>query len=162
MKKVHRRRMARAAWVTHRRFAMKHRLLTTLLTCACLVSVSAVSAQGRGNGPQGHGGPSNDYGRPGNGPGGHGPQRGPDRYDRHDRYDRFDQRVNDRNGYGPQRWNRGDRLPMTYRSRQYVVNDWRGYRLAPPPRGQQWVAVGADYFLVGIATGLIAQAVFGR
>lgn len=148
---------------------MKHRTLTSMLVCACLVTVSVASAQGRPDGPHGRpGGPPGAHGGhgpggPGPGPGhggpGRGPQHGPDR---NDHYDRFDQRVNDRNGYGPRRWDRGDRIPVTYRSRQYVVDDWRGYRLPPPARGQQWVAVGADYFLVGVATGLIAQAIFGR
>jgi len=44
-----------------------------------------------------------------------------------------------------------------YRSRQYVVEDWRGHRLHQPPHGYQWVQVGGDYVLVAIATGIIAQ-----
>jgi Ni/Co efflux regulator RcnB len=51
----------------------------------------------------------------------------------------------------------GDRLPPQYRSYNYVVNDWRGHRLSPPPPGYQWVQTGADYVLVAIATGLIVQ-----
>ncbi len=54
---------------------------------------------------------------------------------------------------------RGQRLPTYYRGRQYVVNDWRLHRLSPPPRGYYWVQVGADYVLVAIATGVIAQLV---
>jgi Ni/Co efflux regulator RcnB len=42
-----------------------------------------------------------------------------------------------------------------------VVNDWRMHRLAPPPRGYQWVQVGPDYVLVTIGTGVIAQIVVG-
>lgn len=100
--------------------------------------------------------------------------RGPDRVivirddhrgPHHDRRD-WDGRRNDRadfhrGGPGP-RWSRGDRLPYDYRGRQYVVSDWRGHRLAPPPRGAHWVGVGADYLLVGIATGVIMQAVLSR
>jgi Ni/Co efflux regulator RcnB len=100
-------------------------------------------------------------------------RRGPDRVivirddhrGPHDRRD-WDGRRNDRadhwrHGPGP-RWSRGDRLPPSYRGRNYVVNDWRGHRLAPPPRGAHWVGVGADYLLVGIATGVIMQAVLSR
>lgn len=57
---------------------------------------------------------------------------------------------------GPE-WHRGGRVPAQYRGHQYVVNDWRGHRLSPPPRGYQWVQVGNDYVLAAIATGIIAQ-----
>jgi Ni/Co efflux regulator RcnB len=82
-----------------------------------------------------------------------------DRSDRSDRRD-FD-RSDDRRGYaygarGPE-WRRGGHLPREYRSRQYVVNDWRGHHLSAPPRGQQWVQVGGDYVLASIATGVIVQ-----
>ena len=61
-------------------------------------------------------------------------------------------------GAGPeQRFYRGGRLPAEYRSRQYVVDDWRGHHLRQPPRGYQWVDVGGDYVLVAIATGIIAS-----
>jgi Ni/Co efflux regulator RcnB len=82
-----------------------------------------------------------------------------DRYGNHDngrhlgwqntRYDRYPD--------GGRRWNRGDRLPMEYRDRQYIVSDWRGHQLSAPPRGYQWVQNGSDYLLVALATGLIAQ-----
>ena len=51
----------------------------------------------------------------------------------------------------------GVRLPPPYRTRQYVVEDWRGHRLSAPPRGYHWVQVGADYVLVAVATGIILQ-----
>jgi Ni/Co efflux regulator RcnB len=54
-------------------------------------------------------------------------------------------------------WRRGDRLPYEYRHRNYVVDDWRGHRLRPPPRGYEWVQDGGDYLLVAIATGVIAE-----
>ena len=57
---------------------------------------------------------------------------------------------------GPE-WHRGGHLPPQYRSKQYVVNDWRGHHLSAPPRGYNWVQVGNDYVLAAIATGLIAQ-----
>ncbi|WPB58799.1 RcnB family protein [Xylophilus sp. GOD-11R] len=79
---------------------------------------------------------------------GHGPDRGGPGHDRHA----------DARGAGPDhRFHRGDRLPAEYRSRQYVVDDWRGHRLSAPPRGYQWVQVGGDYVLAAIATGVIAS-----
>lgn len=66
-------------------------------------------------------------------------------------------------GYGPDHdLRRGGRLPSRYRNHQYVVNDWRSHHLHAPPRGQQWVQVGADYVLVAAATGLILEAVSGQ
>jgi Ni/Co efflux regulator RcnB len=94
------------------------------------------------------------------------------RFDRHDddrrgdRYGRQDYRPGrqfDRAGY-PQphaEWRRGGRVPHEYRGRNYVVNDWRAYRLQQPPRGYQWVGVGGDYVLAAIATGVIAQIIVG-
>ena len=64
----------------------------------------------------------------------------------------------DERGAGPNHsFHRGDRLPSEYRSRQYVVNDWRGHRLSAPPHGYHWVQVGNDYVLAAIATGVISQ-----
>lgn len=61
-------------------------------------------------------------------------------------------------GAGPNHeYYRGDRLPVEYRHRQYVVDDWRGHHLSAPPRGYQWVQSGNDYILIAIATGIIAQ-----
>ena len=93
-------------------------------------------------------------------------QRGPDNNNFEHRDGRnggnFDRREarNDRDfgARGPD-FRRGGHIPRQYRDHQYVVNDWRAHRLAPPPRGQEWVQVGADYALIAIATGLIAQLV---
>lgn len=66
-------------------------------------------------------------------------------------------------GAGPDhRFYKGDRLPRDYRGYQYVVEDWRGHRLAAPPRGYHWVQVGADYALIAIATGVIAQIILSQ
>jgi hypothetical protein len=54
-------------------------------------------------------------------------------------------------------WHRGDRLPPDYRGPQYVVDDWRGYDLQPPPSGYQWVQVNGDFVLAAIATGVISS-----
>jgi Ni/Co efflux regulator RcnB len=64
----------------------------------------------------------------------------------------------DERGAGPNHsYYRGGRLPSEYRTRQYVVDDWRGHRLSAPPRGYHWVQTGGDYVLVAIATGVILQ-----
>ena len=55
----------------------------------------------------------------------------------------------------------GGRIPFAYRDRAYVVSDWRLHRLAPPPRGYEWVQVGPDYVLVAVRTGIIAQIIVG-
>jgi Ni/Co efflux regulator RcnB len=64
----------------------------------------------------------------------------------------------DERGAGPNHdFRQGQRLPMEYRHRQYVVDDWRGHHLSAPPRGYHWVQTGGDYVLVAIATGVILQ-----
>lgn len=90
-------------------------------------------------------------------------QRG-DQRDRHDNNGRWSDRRDHRNerwderGAGPNHdFRRGQRLPMEYRHRQYVVDDWRGHHLSAPPRGYHWVQTGGDYVLVAIATGVILQ-----
>lgn len=66
-------------------------------------------------------------------------------------------------GAGPDRsWQRGSRIPPQYRTRHYVVNDWRGHHLSSPPRGYHWVQNGSDYLLVAIATGVIAQLILSN
>lgn len=100
-----------------------------------------------------------------------GPERGPvqgrrddrrrDEWQRHDVPDREMRREGW--GGGPDRgFRRGGRLPAEYRSRHYVVEDWRGHRLSAPPRGHHWVQVGGDYLLVAIATGVILQLLLGQ
>lgn len=101
-------------------------------------------------------------------------QRGPDHHDRRDgrrdgrpfvmHQDMRDGRHFDRQGFAHPRseWRRGGRVPPEYRGRNYVVNDWRGYRLQAPPRGYQWVGVGGDFVLAAIATGVIAQIIAGQ
>jgi Ni/Co efflux regulator RcnB len=53
-------------------------------------------------------------------------------------------------------WRRGAMLPPTYRS--YVVEDYRRYRLRPPPRGYVWYRVGEDFMLAG-ENGMIFEIV---
>ena len=85
---------------------------------------------------------------------------------RHERrFDYGDARRNDRYDYysarGPQ-FRRGGYIPREFRNRQYYVTDYRPYHLSPPPRGHQWVQVGADYVLIAVATGLIAHIVLNH
>lgn len=95
---------------------------------------------------------------------GQGPQeyllrnRGESQRDYDDRWRSEQERRRNEPGAGPDhRFHRGDRLPPEYRSRQYVVEDWRSHQLYAPPRGYHWVQNGSDYMLVAIATGLVAE-----
>ncbi|WP_374358023.1 RcnB family protein [Thermomonas sp.] len=59
------------------------------------------------------------------------------------------------------RWARGQYIPRDYMASRYYINDYRSYRLAPPPRGYAWVRPYQNddtYYMVQLATGLIAQA----
>jgi len=112
-------------------------------------------------------------------------RRHDDRHDwrRHDRHDerRYDRRDWDRyygfrhhdgrrydygryarpSGYYYRSWRYGDRLPRGYYSNRYVVNDYRAYRLRPPPYGYHYVRVDHDVVLAAIASGIVVSAVFG-
>jgi Ni/Co efflux regulator RcnB len=94
-------------------------------------------------------------------------QRGDERWQRdHDRRamgNRGD-RAEEHYYYGARgpEWRRGGHIPPEYRSRQYVVNDWRSHHLHAPPRGYEWVQVGGDYVLVAVATGIIAQLLLNQ
>lgn len=132
----------------------------------CMAAGSAFAQDRRFDGRPGDG-------RPGDGRYEQRDQRGPgdrnfDRRGPHGNYrgnqDFRDGRQFDRRGF-PQphaEWRRGGRVPPEYRGRNYVVNDYRAYRLQAPPRGYQWVGVGGDYVLAAIATGLIAQIIAGQ
>ena len=144
---------------------MKSKIIVCAITAATLGFGSLSFAQGydrggRDNGPQRYDqrGPQqrvdNDR-RDDNGP------RGFDNH-RDARNDRADRRnPYYANARGPE-FRRGGHIPQQYRSRQYVVNDWRGHHLNAPPRGQQWVQVGSDYALVAIATGVIASLILNQ
>lgn len=63
-------------------------------------------------------------------------------------------------GWQKQAFRRGDRIPVVYLQPRYYVDDYRAYRLAPPPPGYRWVRPyqdGNEYVLVQVATGLISQ-----
>jgi Ni/Co efflux regulator RcnB len=54
-------------------------------------------------------------------------------------------------GYYEHTWRRGERLPMAYYQRPYVIADYRDCGLRAPPRGYHWVRVNGDAVLAGIA-----------
>jgi Ni/Co efflux regulator RcnB len=41
-----------------------------------------------------------------------------------------------------------------------VVNDWRFFRLRPPPFGFYWVRAGGDFLLVANRGGMIADVIY--
>lgn len=68
-----------------------------------------------------------------------------------------------RAGYGypaqPYAYRRGGYAPAVYLQPQYVVRDYRGYGLAPPPPNYYWLQpLDGRYLLIQATTGLIAQA----
>ena len=72
-------------------------------------------------------------------------------------------RHDDFRGAGPHHeFYRGGRLPPEYRSRRYVVDDWRSHHLSPPPRGYYWVQAGPDFLLVAVTTGVILDVLLSQ
>ena len=63
-------------------------------------------------------------------------------------------------GYYEHTWRRGERLPVAYYQRPYVIANYRECGLRAPPRGYQWVRVNGDAVLAGIATGIVLESVF--
>ncbi|MDC9809942.1 MULTISPECIES: RcnB family protein [Rhizobium] len=59
-------------------------------------------------------------------------------------------------------WKRGYRVNASERRRFSDVNDYRRYRLAPPPRGYRWVRADNDYLLIGVTSGIISSVIAGR
>jgi Ni/Co efflux regulator RcnB len=63
-------------------------------------------------------------------------------------------------GYYAHRWGRGERLPVAYYARPYVIADYRDCGLRAPPRGYHWVRVDGDAVLAAVATGIVIDTVF--
>jgi Ni/Co efflux regulator RcnB len=63
-------------------------------------------------------------------------------------------------GYYQHTWRRGERLPVAYYQRPYVIADYRDCGLRAPPGGYHWVRVNGDAVLAGIATGVVLESVF--
>ncbi len=138
---------------------MKRSLMSIIVAVCCLGIASTALADGRGDrGDRHH----------------HSDRYDNHRHKHHGKHDRHDDRRWHRGPpprvyysppprvyYAPHRarWERGARLPSRYRHDRYVVHDWHDRRFDRPPRGYHWVNVGADYLLVGIATGVILQAI---
>lgn len=145
---------------------MKYRTIYSAVLSLCLVAGSAI-AQDRND----HDDRDRGQARPERSDQGsaHGSEQRRDqpaasrgRNDRDDYQVRDDHRGNSR-GAGPRHdMRKGQRVPAEYRTRQYVVDDWRGHHLSAPPRGQHWVQAGGDYVLVAIATGVIASVLLNN
>ena len=56
---------------------------------------------------------------------------------------------------------RGGRVPQDYRGPKYVVDDWRGHDLQPPPSGYQWLQIDGDFVLAAMTTGVITSILSG-
>lgn len=136
---------------------MKRSLISLGVAACCLVFTSGALAHGPGNSHRGHERAYHSH-----------------RHDAH--HGKYRQRSDERRGraapawhrgppphvrYAP-RWERGARIPPRYLHERYVVRDWHRHKFSRPPRGYQWVNVGTDYLLVGIATGVILQAVLSN
>lgn len=143
---------------------MKSRILVCALAAATLSfsSLSFAQGPGRDRGPQDRQAQQHRADRDHD-------RRGPQRWDNNRRDNhRADNRRGDHRAnqfhYGARgpEWRRGGHVPREYRSRQYVVNDWRSHRLSAPPRGHQWVQVGGDYVLMAVATGLIVNLLLNQ
>jgi len=61
--------------------------------------------------------------------------------------------------FAPHFWRRGEFLPVGDFGRGAWIADYRFYGLRPPPPGCAWVAVGDDFVLTAIATGLVVDVV---
>lgn len=137
---------------------MKNKIIISTIMALSLTTGGAAFAQGKDHG--------NDRGRNGHSQNnGHGSDRGHDnRSDSRGKQARgHDNGRHEGRGAGPRHdFYKGNRISHEYRSRQYVVNDWRGHRLHAPPRGYQWVQTGPDYVLIAITTGIIAQIVLSN
>ncbi|MBB4214171.1 Ni/Co efflux regulator RcnB [Rhizobium sp. BK212] len=59
-------------------------------------------------------------------------------------------------------WKKGYRVNASERRRFSDVNDYRRYRLAPPPRGYRWVRADNDYLLIGVTSGIISSIITVR
>ncbi|HEY2658793.1 MAG TPA: RcnB family protein [Caulobacteraceae bacterium] len=106
------------------------------------------------------------WGAPGFNPGGRDhPRYDPQFYPRQIRPDRqFRWRGE---GWRPQRgfyyrrWAFGEYLPFGWFDQSYWVGDYYDYDLPVPPYGYQWVRVGPDVLLINLATGFVAETVYG-
>jgi Ni/Co efflux regulator RcnB len=57
------------------------------------------------------------------------------------------------------RWSKGQRFDRRYATNYRVIDNYRGYHLKAPSRGQQWVRSGNDAVLIAITSGVIGAVV---
>lgn len=62
---------------------------------------------------------------------------------------------------GHHRWAKGQRFDRRQATNYRVVNNYRDYRLSPPPRGYQWVRSGNDAVMIALASGIIGAVIGG-
>ncbi|MCX5494674.1 RcnB family protein [Kaistia dalseonensis] len=112
-----------------------------------MLSVPAANAQSYRGPAQPQSWSQSDRGQPGR----PGDVRGQDHVRGHD----------DRSRYGKpqQRWQQGQRMPRNQWGRDV---DYRHHHLKQPPRGYRWVEQGNQYFMIGMANGVIAAIVGAR
>ena len=141
------------------------RLLTAAIALSIVASAGAASAQGPQR-PDQHQDQRHDQGPQGRPDQGR-PDQGRDQGHNDNQYERHAaKRYNAPNRYQPPRgyqadhqWRRGEKLPSSYRGRNYVV-DYRHYGLSAPPRGYQYVRVNNDVVLTAVATGVVASVIY--
>ena len=148
---------------------MKHVLSACATVALALFCLGPVHAQGNGRQPQARCAPGDVGCHDSSRPGGRDRQIQrrpiPPPLPMHDRsrWERDDWRGDpDRYNWSGRGAHRGDRVPLDYRSKQYVVDDWQGHGLRRPPRGYHWVQNGSDYLLVAITTGLILELLLNQ
>ena len=64
-------------------------------------------------------------------------------------------------GYHYRRWTVGVVLPALFLTSAYFYSDYYRMGLAGPPYGYQWVRYGPDLLLVELATGRVADVIYG-
>ena len=65
-------------------------------------------------------------------------------------------------GKAKKMWRRGERLPpAAYIGPKYFITEPRIYHLAPSRPGHRWIVIDGDAYLIEVATGMVAETVFG-
>jgi Nickel/cobalt transporter regulator len=113
-----------------------------------------------------HGPPAGPHPGPGPRPGFAGPHPGPGPHGQFTWRGRPFNRVHSAPfiyppGWGYRRWVAGAILAPLFLAPAYYYSDWATMGLAPPPEGYQWVRYGPDLLLVNIATGQVADVIYG-